>query len=216
MLKICLVSELKCRFCEAAPPTQTRLNTLASNISIGDNFSTFQRGSKRPARPGYLSQGEKRRTIPTDPPQYLAWYWDLQWNNTRFTDPHSPPLSPARTVACSLPPSLPPVSSLFISSIKIFPALPCISRSKHGSICLQSGPTIDISELKWRWSVWPDSLADCLIISASSSPLSQHQKEANQAQYFGGCWRKCLIRYFNILFSHSGKEFQDLDEMIST
>ena len=57
--------------------------------------------------------------------------------------------------------------------------------------------------------------AACLIISASPGQLSQHQKEANQAQYFGGCWRKCLIRYFNILFSHSRKEFQDLDEMIS-
>ena len=57
---------------------------------------------------------------------------------------------------------------------------------------------------------------DCLIISASPGQLSQHQKEANQAEYFGGCcWRKCLIRYFNILFSHSIKEFQDLDEMIS-
>ena len=47
-------------------------------------------------------------------------------------------------------------------------------------------------------------------------PAISTSKEANQAQYFGGCcWRKCLIRYFNILFSHSIKEFQDLDEMIS-
>ena len=211
MLKICLVSELKCRFCEAAPPTQTRLNTLASNISIGDNFSTFQRGSKRPARPGYLSQGEKRRTIPTDPPQYLAWYWDLQWNNTRFTDPHSPPLSPARTVACSLPPSLPPVSSLFISSIKIFPALPCISRSKHGSICLQSGPTIEISELKWSWPGQSTELsvyllhltADCLIISASSSQLSRHQRKPIKHNILvaagGNVWLDISTFYFHIL-----------------
>ena len=60
-----------------------------------------------------------------------------------------------------------------------------------------------------------DSRLFSLIISASSSQLSQHQKEANQAQYFGGSWRKCLIRYFNILFYHSVKEFQDLDEVIS-
>ena len=181
-------------------------------------FFHFSAGFKAARLWGYLSQGEKRGTMNTDPPQYFAWYWDLRWNNTRLTGLHLTPALNSNNCCVYL--------FIYFYKRKIFHRS-CISVSKdcweqaRVNLCAKWSNNRDIrSELKWLWPVSTSLYllhltGDCLIISASPSQLSQHQREANQAEYFGGCWRKCLIRYFNILFSHSRMEFQDLDEMIT-
>ena len=144
------MSELKCRFCEAALADTDRLNTQASNISIGDNFSTFQRGSKQPACEA-INHKERR---------------DGQWPQIRHNILRGSQTS-SEIIHASLAFSHHRLSSnnccvsrLFIY---LFPtrniSSPGSGSQWHGSICLQSGPTIEISELKW--SQWPVSHSVC-------------------------------------------------------
>ena len=110
-------------------------------------FFHFSAGFKAARLWGYLSQGEKRGTMNTDPPQYFAWYWDLRWNNTRLTGLHPTPALNSNNCCVYL------FIYLFSYFIKekyfIFPVVSGCQKTagrKHGSICVQSGPTIEISD----------------------------------------------------------------------
>ena len=120
----------------------------------------------------------------------LQEYWDLQWNNTRST---------ASAWAASL---LPPPSTLWSSTfstlfwqIKIFPAFIWFE---------WSGWDLARANLSAKWSHngADERLMEYLLHLTVLSLIRAHissSKEANQAQYFGCLWLKCLIRkYFNI------------------